>query len=354
MIPRIPVAPDPAMTLDHSLYRLLPETSREILPTAEELNVFLASPRKPGGTELHRDDLVLIAERTAAIEEHLRASGVALDEKLFYGVFAQARLYTPELLSAIEHFKFYRDSLARIDLKKPVAFIRSAEEEIARLKPHKKDEEPRIKRLQALIEERRRDLESQKKRWPALSRALAGAGRAIRDEFAAVQKRCEASIAMLVDLQVGKKAESRVIEDIKTHFKDQLRDYLQHGPVTKEYVESMKETVARLSKKISVQLLEDIYAMTGLYETIHDHAGQCRERLEPLIPKPGTVSGTHDLDKDKELFTLMEQELLRLLSAVPLDFKPPQDVLDDAEHRQILVEKRRNILDHLFNLLRSA
>ncbi len=217
------------------------------------------------------------------------------------------------------------------------------------MKPGRKDDAVKIARLQSLIDERKKHLEIQKTQWPALRAELGRVAGYLRDNVRAVQKKAEASIATLVDLQVGKKAEQQLIEDIKTHFKDQIRDYLQHGPVTKEYLDSTKEVVARLSKQISLQMLEDIFAMTGLYEAIHDHVRASADRLEPLMRQ--VAAGTAaDLEQDRETFGRIEQELVGLVSAFPLELKPPHEKATDTEHGSILREKRRDMLDRLFAL----
>jgi len=51
----------------------------------------------------------------------------------------------------VEQYKFHINTLSQLDLKKPSAFIKSAEEEIARLNPKKKDEVARKERLLVLV-----------------------------------------------------------------------------------------------------------------------------------------------------------------------------------------------------------
>jgi hypothetical protein len=345
------------MPLDQPLFRFPSHRNEEILPTLEQLHAFLDSPKSAGRMETHRDDLKHYDHLFTAVEDFKQAGKQggrepAFEEMLYYGVLLHARLFTPELRSAVEHFKYYRNALSEIDLKKPTAFIRAAEEEISRLKPGKREDAPKIERLRRMIDERKKELEAQKKRWPALRTELSTIALSIRDEIGSIRKLCESSIATLVDLQVGKKAESQMIEDIKGHFKDQVRDSLQHGPVTKEYLESMKATVARLSKQISLQLLEDIYIMTGLYEAVHDRAGAFAARLDPLVSQIDSRPQAN-LDDDKEFFARMEQELVAILSDVRIEFKSPADVPKDTDHEKILLQKRRDMLGRLFALLKS-
>jgi hypothetical protein len=345
------------MPSDQPIYSPHTSANQAIVPTAEELQIFLDMPKKAGRMELHREDLARYVEQIRTVDDfkQSRKEGglpYSFEEKLYYGVLLHTGFFTSQLRSAMEHFKYYRHALSDIDLKKPVAFIKSAEEEISRLKPNKKDDASKIARLQSMIEERKKDLDARKMRWPALRSELSAIVVSIRERLSEIQHLCEASITTLVDLQVGKKAESQLIEDVKTHFKDQIRDYLQHGPVTKEYVESMKDTVAALSKQISAQLLEDIYSMTGLYEAIHDGVCGILARLGPLIRQiPGKIAS--NLDGDKEVFAALEQELLSFLSDFRIELKPPQNVAKDMEHEKMLLEKRRDMLDRLFTILTS-
>jgi hypothetical protein len=347
--------PDP-MTPDQTIFAFRKGANAAILPGADIMSAFLESPKTAGTMELHRDDLARYAhflKAVEAFEQSRKQGGHSSDfhDRLFYGVLLDSRFFKRELQTAIEQFKYYWHALARIDLKKPAAFIKSAEEEISRLRPGRKDDAIKIDRLQGMIDERKKQLDAQKAGWPALRAELGNIAAYIRDNLSAIRKRTEASIATLVELQVGKKAEQQLIEDIKTHFKDQIRDYLQHGPVTKEYLDSTKETVAQLSKQVSLQVNEDIYALTGLYEAIHDHAVRFAARLDPLVKQIGT-SGA-DLERDKELFLRLESELLGVVSDFHFEIKPPHNVADVKEQETILQEKRREMLNRLFEILRS-
>ncbi len=116
--------------------------------------------------------------------------------------------------------------------------------------------------------------------------------------------------------------------------------------MVQEHVNSCKECSHEL------QMLEDIYAMTGLYEAVHDHARAAGERLEPLIKQTG-AGAAPVLDRDREVFGRIEQELIFLVSPFPLELKPPHEKATDPDHGAILREKRRDMLDRLFSLLPS-
>ena len=340
------------MALEQSQYRLQARKNEDILPSHEQLAAFLDSPKRAGRKETHRDDLKYYLEFYAAVQEFalLRKRGnrtMPYQDALQYGVLDRSGLFTPGVRSAVEHFKYYRQALSEIDLKKPSVFIRSAEEEIARLRAGKKDEAARIDRLQRMIDERKRDMDAQRKRWSALQTELNAILAAVGVELEAIRKHCEASIGALVDLQVGKKAENRMIEYIKNHFKDQVRDSLQHGPVTKEFLESMKATVARLSKQISLQLLEDLFVMTGLYESVHDYAAASLKQLAPLLGQLAVRPQT-DLEADRDFFSGVEQSLVAVLAGFRIEIRSPAAIPKDPEHEGILMDTRWDMLDRLF------
>ncbi len=345
------------VTMHRTIFGLRFQSSKAILPGAHELSAFLESPRKEGRPERHGDDLAMYVrtlEAVAAFEQDRRQGTARYDfqEKMLYGVLAHSQFFRPELKSAVEQYKYHYHALAALDLRKPAAFIRSAEEEISRLNPKKKDETAKTARLQVMVDERKQDLDALKARWLALAGELSSIADYVRDNLSAVQELCEASIAALVDLQVGRKEEVHLIEDLKAHFKDQVRDSLQHGPVTKEYIETLKETVARLSKQISLLLLEDIYSLSGLYEAVHEHAGRTVRELGELATQVAKRKHA-SLDEDKDLYGRVEQALVSLVSGFRFELKARETTLREPEHEKILYEKRKEMLDHLFGLLQK-
>src|SRR5574341_1000131 len=320
--------------MDKSIFGLRFASNEAIHPGPQELGDFLERPLKEGGRERHAD-------------------GVETSARMLYGVLSHSRCFTPALKSAVELSLYYSHALASIDLRKPSSFIRSAEEEIGRLNPKRQEDAARIARLRDMTDERKKDLDGLKARWLALARELSGIAVYVRDNLVAVQKLCETSITILVGLQVGRKEEARIIEDIKAHFRDQVRDSLQLGAVTKEYIEQLKETVARLSKQMSLLLLEDSYSLTGLYEALHGHARDFSGKLDGLIAEAGR-SKHGNIEEDKELYGRIAQTLTALVSTCRLEVKAADASHRDGSQERILIEKRKEMLDHLFSLLQKG
>lgn len=338
-----------------SLFGLRFRSNEDLQPGPEELRTFLESPKKPGGRERHGDALsayLQLLSRVETFDQGQRQGGATQDfrERMLLGVLSHSHLFKPSLKSAVEQYLYHCHQLAIIDLKKPLSFIKSAEEEIGRLNAKKQDDQPKIARLQGMIDQRNKDLEALRKRWRALTKELSDIAVYIRENLAKVQALCESSITVLVSLQLGGEKKGELIEDVKSHFKEQVRDSLQAGPVTKQYLETLKEDVATLAQRLSQQVLEDIYAVTKIYEDIHDHARKGAGRLLDLLPQIN-AKRYKDLDEDKRLFGRLEEVLLSLVNDLRLEPEAIAPVAAESGQEKILLEKRREMLDHVFALL---
>ncbi len=96
----------PDMPLDQSIFGIRAGADDAILPTIEELNAFLESPKTAGRMELHRDELSWYAGMVKAVSdfEAGRRQGIASGdflEKLYYGVLLRSRFFTAELKTAV-------------------------------------------------------------------------------------------------------------------------------------------------------------------------------------------------------------------------------------------------------------
>jgi uncharacterized protein (UPF0147 family) len=344
------------MTTDKSIFGLRFQSNAELHPSQEELSDFLESPKKDGGRELHGNDLATYRELLKdiqAFELHQRqgASRQDFPGKMFYGVLSHSRFVNPALKSAVEQYKYLLHALVTLDFKKPTAFIRSAEEDMSRLNQKNKDHAVRLARLRGMVAERKETLETLKSRWAALAEELSNIALYIRDNLVMIKKLCETSIVVLVDFQIERKKENQLIEDIKTHFKEHLRDSLRRGPITKKYLETVKKDVAMLSKEISVILREDVYALTRLYEAIHDHTKNIAHEIDTLMAK---IKGKKNSSYDdvREIFERVEQVLVSLISDYRFELKTTE-IRTETVHKNILFEKRKEMLYHLFELLQK-
>ena len=342
------------MTKNKSLFGLRFGSNEELAPTREELRIFLSSRKEEGGREQHGSVLATYREQLEGVQAFEReqlhnSTPHSFQEKMFYGVLSHSHFFSPVLASEVEHYKYHLQTLLTLDLRKPTAFIRAAEDEMSRLNPKKRDDAVKSARLQTMVEERKKTLATLEKRRAALVRELGDIALYLSDNLVAIEKRCEAAIVVLVELQLSRKKENQLIDDVKTYFKEQLRDFLRDGPVDRQYVETVKKDVTQLSNEISSMLREDVYALTGLYEAVHDHVQKAAREIDALMAK--TERGKKkSLEDDRELFAKIEKILISLISGYHFELKPAT-IRSETSYENILVEKRKEFLDEIFELL---
>ena len=197
-------------------------------------------------------------------------------------------------------------------------------------------------RLKELVEQRNRDLDGLRKRWPLLVKELNDISLYIRDGLAKITNLCEAAITTLVSLQVKGEKKDELVEDLKRHYRDRVRDDLQVGPVTKEYLAQLQGEVAALSQQLSSGVLQDFYFMTELYEQIHEHVNS---RI--------AAGKRQDLEADKRMIRELNGVIAALVS--PLPFESGRATAEPAEQQEkILFEKRREMVDHVFDVLKKS
>ncbi|HTP04543.1 MAG TPA: hypothetical protein VMM54_05270 [Nitrospirota bacterium] len=293
------------MTINKSIFGLRLQSHPELYPSNEELRAFIVSIKKNGGQEAHGSDLAKYGELLKEVKQDFQG-------KMFYGVLSHSRFVNPALKSAVEQYKYLLHSLIMLDLKKPKVFIR---------------------------------------RWAALSEELSNIALYIRDNLLKIEKLCEASIVILVDLQIEKKFEGQLIEEIRTHFKEHLKDSLHHGPIADQYLESVKKDVSILSKEISVILREDVYTLQNMYESIYSHVKKIARQIETLMDKFKSRKGKN-FEDDWRLLEQVEQALVSLISEYHFELTATE-IHTETAHEDILMEKRKEMLDRLFELLQK-
>ncbi len=341
------------MTADKkTIFGLRFRSNEKLQPSIDGLRTFLDSPKKEDKGKLQGDDLAAYRDLLNAVEsfEHGRQEGFG--DWMLFTVLNHSHLVTPALKSAVEQYKYHMHKLSELDFKKPSAFIKSAEEEIARLSTKKKDEAARRERLLGMIEERKRDLDARRKLWFSLAEELNQIIAYIRDNLAKIVKLSEESIGILVSDQISRKKEVDLIEDIKAQFKERLRESLHQGTITKAQLDTAKEEVAGLSKRTADLMRADVYTLTELYETIHEYSESASHHLDLMMSE--IESKRHaSFDEDRELYSQIEKTLVLLTSGCRFEVKST-DVAAETEHDRILLEKRKEMLDHLFDLLRKG
>ncbi len=344
------------MPIDKTIFGLPFRSNVSLHPSQEELDAFLESRKKEGRRELHGDDLARYRDLLKGVhtfERRQRRAAVHQDlqESMFYGVLSHSQFVKPALKSAVEQYKYHSHALRMLDFNKPTAFIKSAEEEMGRLNPGRKEDAVKLDRLQSMVDVRKKTLKIYRRRWAALTEELTNIALYIRDNLVKIEKLCEASIGVLADLQCLQKKEKKLIEDIKAHFKEHLKDRLREGPITKQYLETVKHDVVVLSKKISSLFREEAHALTKLYEAIHGHVKKTAGEIDLLMAK---TESTRDrrFEDDRDICTRVEQALVSLISDYRFELETI-DVRTETAHENILLEKRNEMSDILLELLQE-
>jgi hypothetical protein len=344
------------MMRNKPIFGLRFEVSEESSPTPEEISVFLESPKKEGRRELHGLDLARYNELLDDIlafdlHQQQKAGPQDLRERMFYEVLSHSCFFNTALKSAVEQYKYYVHELTTLNFRKPMAFIKTAKEEMGRLNPKKRNDAAKLARLQNMVDERERTIEALLRRRASLADELNYLARYIRDNLSEIAKLCGTSISILRDLKTGGQEERRLIDEIKTYFKDQLKYALHQGAITKQDLETAKKDVAALSSEVSAFLREDSDALIHLYEAIRDHIKKNVLEIDALLVK---IDGkkNKDFEEFDRLFTLVELVLVSLISDYhfELDVKPSHT---ETAHEHILLEKRKENLNHIFEVLQK-
>jgi len=344
------------MTIDKSIFGLRFGSNEDLSPTLEELRVFLESPKKEGGREPRKKDFARYGDliESVAIFERSRQPDEApltFGERMFSAVVSLSQFANPVLRRSVEQYQYLLHVLISLDFKKPAVFINAAEGEMSKLNPKKKDDAVRLDRLRGLVDDRKKSIETLKRRSNDLMKELGDIALYIRDNLVRIEKLCEASIVIIVELQISRKKENQLINDIQSDFKERLRDALHEGAITKQRLELVKRDVNSLTKELSVLLREDIYSLTGLFETIHEHTKKTTGELDTLLARI-KKDGNRGFEENCKLLVQIGQTFISLISDYNFGLKAPE-LRNDSAHKDILMEKRNEMLEHVFELLQK-
>jgi len=344
------------MTTAKNIFGLRFGSNEVISPSREDLNAFLGSLKKERGTERHEDDLAAYRELVNRVNSYEQGQLHSVGredyrEKLFFSALAHSCFFDQGLTLAMEQYKYYQHAFAQLDLRKPMSFVRSAEAEMSGLNPNRKEDAAKLARLQGMVDERKKSLETLKKNRVSLSAELAAIVRYIRENLAKIEKLSEAALGVLVDVQISSSEEKRLIEDVKQHFKEQLKDALRHGPLSKEHLEQVKKDVETLEKEITNLAHEDVSSLTRLYKAIHDHIAKYAAELGGLIAKLDPQKEL-SVDDEKQLFSQIEESLIALVRDHQFPVKTAA-LHTETPYEDILADKRKELLERLFDLLQK-
>jgi hypothetical protein len=270
---------------------------------------------------------------------------------MFYGVISLSQFANPVLKREVELYKYHVHGLALLDFNKPAGFVKAAEEEMSTLNPKRKKDAVKLHRLEGMVEERKRTLETLEKRRAALAKELGNIARYVRSNLVKIVKLCEASIVILMELQMEGKMGGRLIDEIKEDFKDHLEDVLHQGPLAGQYLDTVKQDVSMLTSEMSVIVREDLYALAGLYEAIYDQTKRIVHELDIRVAEM-EIRKSRSFEEESELFTQVEQVLVSLISGYRFELKV-KNMRSETAHESILMEKRREMIEDVFELLSS-
>ena len=342
------------MTQDRSIFGLRFGSNPSLQPTQEELRNFLESRKKDNRRESHDSDLAPyreLLEDVLSFQRH-QQQGMppqSVQQKMFYGVLGHSAFFSIALKSAVEQYKYHLNDLSSLDFKKPRAFIRSTEEAISELNANKKADAARLAKMRGMIGERIAILETLNRRWAELVEEMYHIAMYVRHNLVKIGDRCEAAIVVLVDSHIARTMENQLIEDIRAQFKEQLRNDLHYGVITRQHLENARNDIIILSKELSNIFKDDVYELTRLYEAIYDHLKKIVTEIDAVMAEINTKKNRR-LEEDVDLFRKIETILVSLISDYQFDLKAT-DVHSKTAYESILVEKRKEMIDHLFTLL---
>ena len=337
------------MAIDDSIFGLRFQSNADLAPTRAELDQFLAGTNNAGSRVPRGSDLEhyhALIERVQEFEARRFTGADAPDirDRMFYGVLGLAQFFSPGLELAVGQFKYHLQQLAALDFKKPAAFIESAERELADLDQKKKEQAARQERLRIMVGERKEAIAALTKQRAELVDELGSIAQYVRENLVRIESVCEASIVILAGQQVAKGTEKQFIAALKEEFKGRLSDARQQGLVLKQDLEKAKQDFAALSRAIAALIRDDIYALTSLYEAVYEYVQRNAGAIEGVLAK--CTAGQDDLALCRELEGVLDglvRDFRFELKAVALSREPA--------YEDVLREKRREILDHLFSLL---
>jgi hypothetical protein len=357
--PRRATIPGPAgtdMMSNKSIFGTPFTPNGALKPKPDQMRAFLESRGKNGGGGLHGDDLLgyrrLLENVFAFGREQLQdAKPEDLPRHMVSAVLRSSRFADHNLLSALELYKYHLHALTlkSAEYKTLVAFIRSAEQTLSSLSRDKLDDVLRMVRLREMIEEREKIVEALKPPALAVSAELYRTARYIRGALANVEKRCEASIAMLSDPGVIGKTESQIIDNIK----GRPQKALLAGKITVQNLERAKREVELIAKKLSSVMREDSNLLKGVCGALRKQLRKTMLMTEAPLAEIG--SNTHrSIEEQQRVFSEIGHAFLSLTANT---FEPPARpdpaMHVDGAYEKFIEKKRKEMLGHLFDVLKK-
>ncbi len=340
---------------DKHIFGLRFGSGDDLLPSPEDIRIFLESPKKEGRPEKHGEDLAPYAKQLDTIltfegPERFGVVGKGFSERACLSVLSHTCFFSPGLKTAVEQYLYHLHTFLSLDLRKPEVFIKSAEEELAALKAGARQTERAI-RLRDMVDERKTLLVKLKRQRQVLADELERIAFYVRDNLVKIEQLCETAKAVLSDVEKTREEEQQQIDEIKASFKEDLRNALHQGQITKKDLEKAKHDVDILSQEIAEVFREDTRALSRLYGAVYDHSSKFAGGIgECLAAISGKKDRTHD--EEKKAFTRIEQLLISLLTDHQFELQL-QDVRSKTKHRTLLLERRQILFELVHKRLKK-
>jgi hypothetical protein len=326
---------------------------RQVLqPTSEDLRDFLEQRKKKGflvalvnGIRNIRE---LLIDSDAFEQRRKLEPGLQdLRERMVFGVLRHSRFINEELLTTVSQFEYQLHLLLECDFDSPTEFIASAEKTMKKLKRGKIDDMVRMERLTEMIEERRSILTVLDARWAELTGELLHIVDHVRENFLQIETLCRKSIVVLVEIGLEKKKENELIKEIREQFLKEFKNTTGVRQLTDSDLKKAEEICNRLEKKLSEMIRDDLYALAGLYETVHDRAKAIVAELDDLLGELVRLKAG-ERQAALRLYQKIGNVLVSLVVEFPAGLRPGKVGLGGTRNAD-LMKKRRDMVDYLLD-----
>ncbi len=323
--------------------------------TPNEIPTFLKSLDGEGGT-VRPDDLEAYRQlfKNAEAFHVLPQPDSATDDvqqQMFYHVLGHTKFLNRDLLSVVEHYKQNLHVLTSLDFVSPMTSLRSAEKEIDTMSTGRVDHAARLAHLQEMIAAQKQRLSELKKHWLFLTSELRRLSLMMNDHLSTMGKKCDASIAILADCEVAKNRERLKIEDIKKHYRTQLKYNMYGSRVTWRDLENAKMEFDLLSREISILGKEEITSLAQLYASIRSRIKTTKNEIDALLTEIENKKN-ESVKENKDLFKRLGRVLVSFLSDRRFGLKTPES-RNAAADETIIRTARKELLDYLFDVVQK-
>ncbi len=274
-----------------------------------------------------------------------------VQQLMFHHVLDHTKFINSELLSVVEHYKRNLHILMSLDFVGPMTALRSAEKEIGTMSTSGVDHAARLAHLQETIDLQKQRLSELKKHWVFLTSELRRIALMLYDHLSAMEGTCDTSIAILSDCEVAKNRERQKIEDIKKHYRNQLKYNMYSSRVTWRDLENAKMEFDLLSREISILGKEEIISLSELYASFRNRVRTAKNEIDALLPE---IEGkkNESVKENKDLFKRLGRALVSFLSDRRFGLKNPENREASADE-SIIRAARKELLDYLFDVVRK-